>query len=60
MSNPLGAFEIVLAMLGALMTGVFLVGLLERRDRVIWRMGHDSLVVMLLFAGGAALLYALR
>jgi cation:H+ antiporter len=55
--NELGAFETVSALLGAALIGVFVVGLLERRDRTILRMGYDSLVVILLFAGGLILLY---
>lgn len=58
--NELGRFEVVLALLGLTLIGVFQVGLLERRDRVVLRMGYDSLVVMVLFAAGAAGLYLLR
>lgn len=55
--NGTGRFEIFAALLGAIMTGVFLLGLLERRDRTILRMGYDSAAVIVLFVGGAALLY---
>ena len=55
--NELGPFEIVSALLGAFLIGVFLVGLLERRNPKILKMGYDSLAVMILFAGGLALLY---
>lgn len=58
--NELGMFEIVLSLLGVLLIGVFLVGLLERRDRVLFRMGYDSLSVMILFAAGTVMLYLLR
>lgn len=58
--NELGAFETVSALLGAMLTGVFLVGLLERRNPTIMRMGYDSLVVMLLFAVGTVILYIVR
>lgn len=54
-----GPFEAVAALLGALMTGVLLLGLLERRDRTILRMGYDSAAVIALFMVGAALLYPL-
>lgn len=57
--NITGAFESFAALLGAAMTGVFLLGLLERRDRTILRMGYDSAIVILLFAGGVMILYAL-
>lgn len=47
-----GAFETIGVSLGMLMTGIFVVGLLERRDRMAWRLGHDSMLAMLVFAGG--------
>lgn len=54
--DELGRFEIILALLGSVLTGVFLVGLLERRDPRIMRMGYDSLAVILIFIGTSALL----
>lgn len=47
-----GAFEAAAASLGALMVGIFVVGLLERRDRTVLRMGYDSALVMVTFAAG--------
>jgi cation:H+ antiporter len=58
--NALGAFEAVLALLGLILIGVFQVGLLERRNSVLLRAGYDSLVVMVLFVGGAVLLFGMR
>lgn len=58
--NELGRFETVSALLGLTMVGVFQVGLLERRNPTVMRMGYDSLVVILLFAAGAGLLFAIR
>jgi len=58
--NELGRFEVVSALLGLTMIGVFQVGLLERRDPTVLRMGYDSLAVVVLFAGGVGLLYAVR
>ena len=58
--GELGRFETASALLGVTLTGVFLVGLLERRDPTVLRMGYDSLAVILLFAGGVALLFAIR
>lgn len=58
--NQLGRFEVVSALLGAILTSVFLVGLLERRDPTIMRMGYDSLAVIVLFCGGLVLLYAVQ
>ena len=54
--NELGRFEILSALLGAILTGVFMVGLLEHRNPTVMRMGYDSLVVMILFACGLGLL----
>jgi cation:H+ antiporter len=56
--NELSRFETISALLGATLTGVFLVGLLERRNPTVMKMGWDSLAVMILFAGGLAVLYA--
>lgn len=58
--DELGAFEAVSALLGATLTGVFLVGLLEHQNPTVMRMGYDSLVVMLLFASGLVLLYVMQ
>lgn len=57
--DELGAFEVVSALLGASLIGVFLVGLLEHRDRTVFKMGYDSAVVIVLFALGLALLATL-
>lgn len=51
-----GRFEVVGATLTALMTGIFIVGLLERRDRTILRMGYDAFVAVLTFGVGFWLL----
>ena len=51
-----GPFEAIGATLALLMRGVFVVGLLERHDRTILRMGCDAFAAILLFAGGLALL----
>lgn len=57
--NELGRFEIVSALLGAGLIGIFLVGLLEHRDRTIFKMGYDSALVILVFALGLTLLATL-
>lgn len=54
-----GAFETVAAVLAALLTGVFVLGLLERQDRTFLRMGYDSLAAILLYTGALALLFPL-
>ncbi|WP_176473156.1 hypothetical protein [Sphingomonas lenta] len=40
----------------AIMTGVFVVGLLKRRGKTVLRMGNDALAAILLFAGRLGLL----
>ena len=58
--NEIGAFEAVSAMLGVLLTGILLVGLLERRNPTLFRAGYDSLAVIVTFVAGVVLLYTLR
>lgn len=57
--NTLGKFETVSALLGATLIGIFMVGLLEHRDRTIFKMGVDSAAVILVFLGGLAVLASL-
>lgn len=52
MLGQAGRFEVIGAILAVFMTGIFIVGLLERRDRTIFRMGYDSLASILVFAAG--------
>lgn len=53
-------FAAIAAMLGVLVTGLFVMGLAERRDRAFLRMGVDSILVLMVYAGGLILLYSLR
>jgi cation:H+ antiporter len=55
-----GPFSAFAAMMCMVLTAVYLVGLLERRDRTFLRMGYDSLAVLFLYVGGLAVLYQLR
>ena len=55
-AGPFAAFG---ALLAALLTLLFLVGLLERRDRTVLRMGWDSCAVLLGYCGGLVVLYRL-
>ncbi|WP_425411152.1 sodium:calcium antiporter [Hyphococcus sp.] len=55
-----GNFAAIGAMLGVAVTGIFLMGLAERRDRTIWRMGVDSMLVLAVYLGGLVLLYSMR
>ncbi len=50
--NTAGDFEMTAACLSVVMTGIFVAGMLERRDRTIWRMGTDSALVLIVFAVG--------
>lgn len=58
--NELDRFEIASALLGVVLTGILLIGLLERRNPTFLRMGYDSLAIMLAFSGGLVMLYAMR
>jgi cation:H+ antiporter len=55
--NHAGRFEIVAALLGIVLTAIYLIGLLEREDRTILGMGYDSLAVLLVYLAGLVLLY---
>jgi cation:H+ antiporter len=57
--NHVGRFEIVAALLGIVMTGILLLGMLERRDRTVFRMGYDCAAMLAVFIGGVGLLYGL-
>lgn len=58
--DDLGRFEIVSALLGLMLIGIFQIGLLERRNPAFLRAGYDSIGVIVLFLGGVGLLYAVR
>jgi cation:H+ antiporter len=58
--NRVGVFSSVAALLGIAVTTLFLIGLAERRDRTILRMGIDSAAVLLVYFGGLVILYGLR
>jgi cation:H+ antiporter len=58
--NSAGRFEGFAALIAISVTAIFLVGLAERRDRTILRMGYDSLAVMGTYLAGLVVLYFLR
>jgi cation:H+ antiporter len=58
--NAVGRFSVVAALLGAVVTAIFLAGLIERRDRTVLRAGIDSWLVLLACVAGLVLLYRLR
>lgn len=53
-------FSVVAALLGMLVTALFMVGLSERRDKTVFRLGIDSISVLIVYIGGVALLYSLK
>jgi cation:H+ antiporter len=58
--NEVGPFAAFAALLGVLVSALFLIGLIERRDRTVLRMGYDSLAVLCVYLGGVAVLYTLK
>jgi cation:H+ antiporter len=58
--NTVDRFSIFGALLGIIVTTLFLVGLAERRDRTVFRLGIDSSAVLITYLGGLAILYGLR
>lgn len=57
--NEVGDFAAFAALLGVVVSALFLVGLIERRDRTVLRMGYDSLAVLAAYLGGVAVLFTL-
>ncbi|HEV7267772.1 MAG TPA: sodium:calcium antiporter [Falsiroseomonas sp.] len=55
-----GAFSAFGALLGLVLTALFMSGLVERRDRTVFRMGWDSFAVLFTYAGGVVMLWLLR
>jgi cation:H+ antiporter len=55
-----GAFAGFAALLALVMTAMFVVGMIERRDRTVARMGIDSIAVVAMYLAGLALLYRMR
>lgn len=58
--NESGSFSGFAALIAITVTTVFLVGLAERRDRTILRMGYDSAAVLTIYLCGLVVLYFLR
>ncbi|MCL4302164.1 MAG: sodium:calcium antiporter [Anaerolineae bacterium] len=55
--EPAAAFA---AAAGVTVTAVYLAGMIERKDRTIWRMGFDSAGVLVLYLGSLVVLYQLK
>lgn len=58
--NEVGTFSAFAALLGIALTTFYIIGMIERRGRLIFRMGYDSLAVLVCYATGLAILYGLR
>jgi cation:H+ antiporter len=48
------------ALIGIVLTSIFLVGLIERRNRAFMRMGYDSIAVLIAYAAGLVVLYSVK
>jgi cation:H+ antiporter len=55
-----GMFSAAAAALGVLLCGLLLMGLTERRDRTVLRMGVDSAAVLISYIAGMVILYSIR
>jgi cation:H+ antiporter len=55
-----GTFEIVATLLAILLTAIYTVGLLERQDRTLGRIGYPSLAILVTYAAGLVLLWLVR
>jgi len=55
-----GRFAAFSALLASVLTALYLIGMIERRDRTVLRMGIDSLAVLVCYGAGVVVLYQLR
>ncbi|MPZ46436.1 MAG: sodium:calcium antiporter [Betaproteobacteria bacterium] len=58
--REVGPFAGFGALLAIVLTSLYLVGMLERRDRTVARMGYDSLAVLGVYFAGIVVLWTLR
>lgn len=58
--NEVGSFSAFAALLGIALTTFYVIGMIERRDRVIFRMGYDSMAILICYVVGLVVLYGLR
>lgn len=58
--NEVGRFSLFGSLVAAVLVCIYLVGLIEQRDRTVARMGLDSLAVLLVYGSGVGILYHLR
>lgn len=55
-----GHFEALAALLAMALTGIYVLALIERRERLFMRMGEGSLAAIVIYLAGAAYLFAVR
>jgi cation:H+ antiporter len=58
--SRVGAFSAFGALLGLVLTTIFMAGVIEQRDRTVLRMGWDSLAALAFYAAGLVVLWTLR
>jgi cation:H+ antiporter len=58
--NEVDTFSAFAALLGIAVTAIALVGILERRDTTVARMGVDSIAIVAVYLSGLIVLYQLR
>lgn len=58
--NEVGGFSIFAGVLGIAVTGIYLAGLIERRDVAVFGIGVDTIAVTATYLGGISILYTLR
>ena len=55
-----GTFDAFGALLGIALTALFVIGMAERGDKTVFRMGLDSIAVLICYAAGLVVLFFLR
>lgn len=58
--EEVGDFSVFAAMLGIILTAIYVAGILQRRKRVVLRMAVDSALVLVVYLLGTVILYTLR
>lgn len=58
--NTVGPFSVLAAMIGIVVTGIYMAGLIERRDPMVAGIGFDSIAVGSVYLGGIWMLFNLR
>jgi len=57
--NESNRFEIAACLISLLLTGLYALGIMERRSRTVLRMGFDSVLVVCTYAAGLLALYSI-